>query len=73
MSVEEVADIKESFKVMDINNNGKITLEELKVGLHKTGHQLPDADIQMLMEAVSEISRYIVHCLATLGSCCIML
>ncbi|PIA53635.1 hypothetical protein AQUCO_00900303v1 [Aquilegia coerulea] len=51
LSVEEVADIKESFQVMDINNNGKLTLEELKLGLFKIGHQVPDADVQMLMEA----------------------
>ncbi|KAF5200934.1 Calcium dependent protein kinase [Thalictrum thalictroides] len=36
---------------MDINNNGKLTLEELKLGLFKIGHQVPDADVQMLMEA----------------------
>lgn len=51
LSVEEVADIKESFQIMDINNNGKLTFEELKVGLYKIGHQVPDADVQMLMEA----------------------
>ncbi|CAN6454141.1 unnamed protein product [Victoria cruziana] len=39
------------FSMMDSNNNGKITLEELKVGLHKIGHQVPDTDVQMLMEA----------------------
>ncbi|CAN6454140.1 unnamed protein product [Victoria cruziana] len=51
LSVEEVAGIKEMFSMMDSNNNGKITLEELKVGLHKIGHQVPDTDVQMLMEA----------------------
>ncbi|KAH0449534.1 hypothetical protein IEQ34_020226 [Dendrobium chrysotoxum] len=51
LTVEEVAGIKEMFKKMDINNNGRITLEELKYGLHKHGHQIPDADVQILMEA----------------------
>ncbi|XP_058072656.1 calcium-dependent protein kinase 20-like [Magnolia sinica] len=51
LSVEEVAGIKEMFQIMDSNNNGKITLEELKVGLHKIGQQVPDPDVQMLMEA----------------------
>ncbi|KAL5708218.1 non-specific serine/threonine protein kinase [Ranunculus cassubicifolius] len=51
LSVEEVADIKDSFKAMDINNNDKLTLEDLKLGLHKIGHQIPDSDVQMLMEA----------------------
>lgn len=38
---------------MDVNNNGKINKDELKIGLHKLGHQVPDTDIQILMEAVS--------------------
>ncbi|KAF6158130.1 hypothetical protein GIB67_014924 [Kingdonia uniflora] len=50
LSVEEVAGIKESFQLMDANNNGKITLGELKVGLDKIGHNVPDTDLQMLME-----------------------
>lgn len=51
--MEEVADIKDMFEKMDINKKGRITLEELKVGLHKIGHQIPDPDVQILMEAVS--------------------
>ncbi|KAG9449422.1 hypothetical protein H6P81_009387 [Aristolochia fimbriata] len=51
LSVEEVAGIKEMFQMMDTSNCGQITLEELKVGLHKSGHQVPDPDVQMLMEA----------------------
>ncbi|CAL9205874.1 unnamed protein product [Musa hybrid cultivar] len=53
LSVEEVADIKDMFEKMDINKNGKITFEELKFGLRKLGHQIPDADVQILMEAVN--------------------
>ncbi|KAF6161837.1 hypothetical protein GIB67_035000 [Kingdonia uniflora] len=48
---EEFVGIKESFQLMDVNNNGKITLGELKVGLGKIGHNIPDVDHQMLMEA----------------------
>ncbi|ERN00909.1 hypothetical protein AMTRI_Chr03g139810 [Amborella trichopoda] len=51
LSVEEAAGIKDTFQMMDINNNGKITFEELKVGLQKIGQQAQDADVQMLMEA----------------------
>ncbi|MQM05997.1 hypothetical protein Taro_038817 [Colocasia esculenta] len=51
LSVEEVAGIKEMFQMMDINNDGKITLEELKIGLHKLGQQIADTDVQILMEA----------------------
>jgi calcium-dependent protein kinase len=51
--VEEAAIIREGFKLMDINNKGKINKDELKIGLHKLGHQVPDTDVQILMEAVS--------------------
>ncbi|KAK4773047.1 hypothetical protein SAY87_028066 [Trapa incisa] len=51
LSVEEVAGIKEGFHLMDINNKGKINIDELRVGLHKLGHQIPDTDLQILMEA----------------------
>lgn len=53
LSDEEVAGIKEGFKVMDINNKGKINIDELRVGLHKLGQQIADADLQILMDAVS--------------------
>lgn len=51
LSVEEVAGIKEGFQLMDTSKKGKINMDELKVGLHKLGHQIPDTDIQILMEA----------------------
>uniref|UniRef100_A0A7N0THB6 Calcium-dependent protein kinase n=1 Tax=Kalanchoe fedtschenkoi TaxID=63787 RepID=A0A7N0THB6_KALFE len=53
LSVEEVAGLKDAFHTMDVNNKGKINLEELKNGLHKLGHQITDTDVQILMEAVS--------------------
>ena len=51
--MEEVANIKEGFQLMDTSNKGKINIDELKIGLHKLGHQITDTDVQMLMEAVS--------------------
>ncbi|KAG0494820.1 hypothetical protein HPP92_005814 [Vanilla planifolia] len=51
LSMEEVADIKDMFDNMDLNKNGRITLEELKIGLYKLGHHIPDADVQILMDA----------------------
>ncbi|MFQ6619780.1 hypothetical protein Gotur_000474 [Gossypium turneri] len=51
LSVEEVADIKETFDMMDTKQRGKITLEELKAGLQKLGQQIPDADLQILVGA----------------------
>ncbi|KAL8269176.1 hypothetical protein R6Q59_000526 [Mikania micrantha] len=37
--------------MMDTNKQGKINIAELKAGLQKHGHQIPDADLQILMEA----------------------
>ncbi|KAL0453091.1 UNVERIFIED_CONTAM: Calcium-dependent protein kinase [Sesamum latifolium] len=51
LSVEEVAGIKEGFQLMDTGNKGKIDINELRTGLHKLGHQIPEADLQVLMEA----------------------
>ncbi|TYJ26675.1 hypothetical protein E1A91_A07G136600v1 [Gossypium mustelinum] len=51
LSVEEVADIKETFDMVDTKQRGKITLEELKAGLQKLGQQIPDADLQILVGA----------------------
>ncbi|KAK9692336.1 hypothetical protein RND81_09G257300 [Saponaria officinalis] len=51
LSNEEVAGIKEAFDVMDVGNTGKINMEQLRVGLHKLGQPIPDADLQILFEA----------------------
>ncbi|KAL2483120.1 Calcium-dependent protein kinase 32 [Forsythia ovata] len=51
LSVEEVAGIKEGFRLMDTGNKGKVDINELRIGLQKLGHQIPDADLQVLMEA----------------------
>ncbi|XP_073278270.1 calcium-dependent protein kinase 32-like [Primulina huaijiensis] len=51
LSVEEVAGIVEGFQSMDTDNKGKIGIDELRVGLHKLGHHIPDSDLQILMEA----------------------
>lgn len=53
LSVEEVAGIKEGFQLMDIGNKGKIDINELRTGLHKLGHHIPESDLLVLMEAVS--------------------
>jgi len=51
LSVEEAADIKDMFEKMDLNKDQMLSFDELKLGLHKFGHQMPDADVQILMEA----------------------
>lgn len=53
LSVEEAAGIKEAFDMIDTDKKGKINLGELRVGLQKLGHHIPDADLQILMDAVS--------------------
>lgn len=57
LSVEEVADIKQMFDKMDVNKNGKLTFEEFKAGLRKLGNQMPDSDLQILMDAVSHLPK----------------
>ena len=52
LSVEEVEIIKDMFTLMDTDKDGKVTYEELKVGLRKVGSQLAEPEIKMLMEVV---------------------
>lgn len=52
-SKEEVEDIKEMFKKMDTDNDGVVSIEELKSGLKNYGSQLAESDVQLLIEAVS--------------------
>ena len=46
---------------MDLNKDQMLSFEELKLGLHKFGQQMPDADVQTLMEAVSLHSFPLQH------------
>ncbi|KAH7300250.1 hypothetical protein KP509_24G053300 [Ceratopteris richardii] len=51
LSEEEIAGLKEMFKMIDTDNSGSITFDELKTGLRKLGSSLMDTEIQTLMEA----------------------
>jgi Ca2+-binding EF-hand superfamily protein len=53
LSIEEVEDIKEMIKKMDTDNDGIVSIEELKAGLRNLGSQLGEPEVQMLIEAVS--------------------
>jgi calcium-dependent protein kinase len=53
LSEEEIAGLKEMFKMIDADNSGAITFDELKTGLRKLGSSLMDTEIQTLMDAVS--------------------
>ncbi|KAG7019849.1 Calcium-dependent protein kinase 30 [Cucurbita argyrosperma subsp. argyrosperma] len=50
LSVEEVEVIRDMFSLMDTDNDGKISFEELKAGLKKVGSQLAEPEMKMLME-----------------------
>ncbi|KAM7525339.1 hypothetical protein LguiA_015241 [Lonicera macranthoides] len=51
LSEEEIAGLKEMFKMIDTDNSGQITLEELKNGLERVGANLKDSEIKSLMQA----------------------
>ncbi|XP_008805014.1 calcium-dependent protein kinase 3-like isoform X1 [Phoenix dactylifera] len=52
LSIEEVEDIKDMFKMMDTDNDGVVSYEELKNGLAKFGSHLVESEVQTLIEAV---------------------
>lgn len=51
LSPEEIAGLKEMFKMIDTDNSGQITFDELKVGLKKFGANLKESEIYDLMHA----------------------
>ncbi|KAK8971205.1 Calcium-dependent protein kinase 1 [Platanthera guangdongensis] len=52
LSEEELAGLKEMFKMIDTDNSGQITFEELKSGLERVGADLKESEILALMKAV---------------------
>ncbi|XP_076940172.1 calcium-dependent protein kinase 20-like [Bidens hawaiensis] len=51
LSEEEIAGLKQMFKMIDSDGSGQITLQELKKGLEKVGANLNDTEIARLMDA----------------------
>ncbi|KAK9170242.1 hypothetical protein Syun_002382 [Stephania yunnanensis] len=51
LSDEEIAGLKEMFKMIDTDNSGQITFEELKEGLKRVGANLKESEIYNLMQA----------------------
>ncbi|XP_074282019.1 calcium-dependent protein kinase 20 [Silene latifolia] len=51
LSEEEIGGLKQMFKMIDADNSGHITLEELKKGLEKVGANLKHSEIVSLMQA----------------------
>ncbi|KDP29499.1 hypothetical protein JCGZ_19338 [Jatropha curcas] len=51
LSEEEIAGLKEMFKMIDTDNDGTISFEELKAGLRRVGANLKESEIYDLMQA----------------------
>ncbi|XP_073278352.1 calcium-dependent protein kinase 26-like [Primulina huaijiensis] len=51
LSEEEIAGLKEMFKMIDTDNSGYITFEELKAGLKRFGANLNESEIHNLMKS----------------------
>lgn len=51
LSEEEIAGLKQLFKMIDADNSGQITFEELKAGLNRVGANLKESEIYDLMQA----------------------
>ncbi|KAG0520844.1 hypothetical protein BDA96_08G109100 [Sorghum bicolor] len=51
LSEEEIAGLKEMFKMMDTDNSGQINFEELKSGLQRVGANMKEPEIYQLMQA----------------------
>ncbi|KAM3273231.1 hypothetical protein ACQJBY_042911 [Aegilops geniculata] len=55
LSEEEIAGLKEMFKMMDTDNSGQINYEELKAGLERVGANMKESEISQLMQADGRI------------------
>nr|XP_024357653.1 calcium-dependent protein kinase 4-like isoform X2 [Physcomitrium patens] len=51
LSEEEIAGLREMFKMIDTDHSGTITFEELKSGLERVGSNLVESEIRQLMDA----------------------
>ncbi|KQJ91801.1 calcium-dependent protein kinase 29 [Brachypodium distachyon] len=51
LPAEELEAITELFHMLDTNNDGHLTIEELRKGLQMIGNNVNDTDVDMLMEA----------------------
>ncbi|KAL6962017.1 Calcium-dependent protein kinase 12 [Sarracenia purpurea var. burkii] len=51
LSEEEIGGLKQLFKMIDTDNSGTITFEELKEGLKRVGSELMESEIKALMKA----------------------
>lgn len=62
LSEEEIGGLKQLFRMIDTDNSGTITFEELKHGLKRVGSNLMESEIHDLMNAVLVIFKlYIIY------------
>lgn len=59
LSEEEIGGLGQLFKMIDTDNSGTITFEELKQGLKRVGSELMESEIKALMNAVHRTSHLI--------------
>lgn len=52
LSEEDLKGLQHTFKNIDTDQSGTITLEELKTGLRRLGSKLTEDEIKQLMDAV---------------------
>ncbi|XP_050372458.1 calcium-dependent protein kinase 24 [Argentina anserina] len=59
---EQIEGIRQIFNMMDTDNNGDLTFEELRDGLIKIGHQVTDPDVHMLIDAADVDGSGTLNC-----------
>ncbi|OMO79523.1 hypothetical protein COLO4_24400 [Corchorus olitorius] len=59
---EEIHAITQMFNMMDTDDNGDLTFEELRDGLLKIGHSVADPDVKMLMDAADVDGNGTLNC-----------
>lgn len=52
---DQIDGLRKLFDMMDKDNDGLLTFEELKDGFSMIGQVIPDPDIQTLIDAVSSL------------------
>ncbi|KAI9081795.1 hypothetical protein K1719_036057 [Acacia pycnantha] len=62
LPIEQIDRIKQMFHMMDKDKNGNLSFEELKDGLSRIGHPLPDADVQVLLDAADTDGNGTLNC-----------
>lgn len=56
LSEEEIGGLRELFKMIDTDDSGTITFDELKEGLKRVGSELMESEIKDLMQAVGALN-----------------